>query len=88
MLVLTRKIGEEIRIGDDITVKVTSVQGGRVKLGIEAPRDRRITRSEMEPVGSPFGSPMAAEEDTTVDIPAVAASSRLVRRSKRTSLGV
>ena len=52
MLVLTRKIGEEIRIGDDITVKVTSVQGGRVKLGIDAPRHRKITRPETVPVES------------------------------------
>ena len=50
MLVLTRKIGEEIRIDDDITVKGTSVQGGRVKLGIDAPRHRRISRPETEAV--------------------------------------
>ena len=48
MLVLTRKVGEEIRIDDDILLKVTSVQGGRVKLGIDAPRHRRITRPECE----------------------------------------
>lgn len=47
MLVLTRKVGEEIYIGDDIVLKVTGVQGGRVKIGIEAPRDRRIARPEM-----------------------------------------
>lgn len=48
MLVLTRKVGEEICIGDDIVLKVTGVQGGRVKLGISAPRERRITRPEVE----------------------------------------
>ena len=46
MLVLTRKVGEEIRIDNDIVVKVTAVQGGRVKLGIDAPRSRKITRPE------------------------------------------
>lgn len=48
MLVLTRKVGEEIRIDHDILLKVTSVQGGRVKLGIEAPRHRRISRPERD----------------------------------------
>ena len=48
MLVLTRKVGEEIRIDDDILLKVTGVQGGRVKLGIDAPRHRRITRPECQ----------------------------------------
>ena len=50
MLVLTRKVGEEIRIDNDIVVRVTSVQGGRVKLGIDAPRHRKITRPEAAPV--------------------------------------
>jgi carbon storage regulator len=54
MLVLTRKQGEEIRIGDDIVLKVTSVQGGRVKIGIEAPRSHRIVRPEVERAPSEF----------------------------------
>ena len=48
MLVLTRKLGEEIRIGDDIVLKVTAMQGGRVRLGIEAPKHHRIVRPEAE----------------------------------------
>ena len=48
MLVLTRKQGEEIRIGDDIVLKVTAVQGGRVRIGIDAPRSHRIVRPEAE----------------------------------------
>ena len=61
MLVLTRKIGEEIRIGDDITVKVTNVQGGRVKLGIDAPRSRRISRPDATPAAA-----MAASDADSV----------------------
>ena len=53
MLVLTRKQGEEIRIGDDIVLKVTAVQGGRVRIGIDAPRSHRIVRPETEVVAEP-----------------------------------
>ncbi|MFG0332815.1 MAG: carbon storage regulator [Maioricimonas sp. JB049] len=47
MLVLTRKIGEEIVIDGEIVVKVSEIQGNRVKLCIEAPRSRRILRGEV-----------------------------------------
>lgn len=47
MLVLTRKLGESIVIDDDIIVRVTAVQGNRVKVAIEAPRSRRILRGEI-----------------------------------------
>lgn len=47
MLVLTRRVGQEIVIGDDIVLKITGLQGGRVKIGVEAPRERRITRPEV-----------------------------------------
>lgn len=47
MLVLTRKLGESIVIGEDIVVRVSAVQGSRVKLAIEAPRSRRILRGEI-----------------------------------------
>ena len=47
MLVLTRKVGESIRIGDGIVVRVLET-GGRVRLGIEAPRDVSITRPDAK----------------------------------------
>ncbi|RPF54360.1 carbon storage regulator CsrA [Aquisalibacillus elongatus] len=47
MLVLTRKVGESIQIGEDITVKVLEVEGEQIKLGIDAPRDVDIYRSEI-----------------------------------------
>jgi carbon storage regulator len=47
MLVLTRKVGEEIVIGDGIRVKVVSVQGDRVRVGIDAPRDVPVDRLEI-----------------------------------------
>jgi len=44
MLVLTRKPGESIRIDGEITVTVSEVRGGRVKLSIDAPKSVRIVR--------------------------------------------
>ena len=47
MLILTRKLDESIVVGDDIVIKVISLEKGAVKLGIEAPRDISILRSEL-----------------------------------------
>jgi carbon storage regulator len=47
VLVLTRKVGEKIVIGDNITVMVISVDRENVRLGIEAPRDIDVNRLEI-----------------------------------------
>ena len=47
MLVLTRKIGEGIVIGDDVTITIVEMKGGSVRIGIDAPRDRKIYRQEV-----------------------------------------
>jgi carbon storage regulator len=47
MLVLTRKAGEKIYIGEGITVTVLDVKGSRVRLGINAPEEVRVVRSEL-----------------------------------------
>ena len=47
MLVLSRLPGEQIRIGDEITVTVLEVQGDKVRVGIDAPRDVSIHRREV-----------------------------------------
>ncbi len=47
MLVLTRKIGEGIVIGDDIKLTVIEIKGGTIRLGIDAPRDKKIYRQEV-----------------------------------------
>ena len=47
MLVLTRKSGEKIIIGDDIVVTVLDVAGTQVRIGIEAPREIAVHRSEI-----------------------------------------
>ena len=47
MLVLTRKIGEKLIIGDEIVVQVLSVSGDQVKIGIQAPSSVSIHRNEV-----------------------------------------
>jgi carbon storage regulator len=47
MLVLTRKLGESIRIGDDIIIKVVDLDSRHVKLGIEAPKKIAVNREEI-----------------------------------------
>ncbi len=47
MLILTRRIGESIRINDDITVRIIANNGGQIRLGIEAPKDVVVHREEI-----------------------------------------
>ena len=47
MLVLTRKLGENIRIGDSIKITVLEVRSGQVKIGIEAPPEVKVHREEI-----------------------------------------
>ncbi|MCR6112160.1 carbon storage regulator CsrA [Bacillus sp. A301a_S52] len=47
MLVLTRKLNESIKIGDDIEVTIIAIEGDQVKLGIEAPKNIDIHRKEV-----------------------------------------
>ena len=47
MLTLTRKVGESIRIGDDIVVIVKEIKGKQVRIGIDAPRDVYVCREEL-----------------------------------------
>jgi carbon storage regulator len=49
MLILSRKVGEKIVIGDGITVVVNRVAGDRVTLGLDAPPEVKILRGELKP---------------------------------------
>ncbi len=53
MLVVTRKLGEQIQIGDDIQLTVTQINGDRIRLGISAPREIPVVRRELIPVETP-----------------------------------
>ncbi|HZI89661.1 MAG TPA: carbon storage regulator CsrA [Candidatus Polarisedimenticolia bacterium] len=47
MLLLTRKLGENIRIGDDVKITIVEVKGNHVKLGIDAPASVKVHREEI-----------------------------------------
>lgn len=47
MLILTRRVGETLTIGDDITVTVLGVKGNQVRVGVNAPRDVAVHREEI-----------------------------------------
>ena len=47
MLILTRRVGESVMIGDDVTITVLSVKGNQVRIGINAPRSVGVHREEI-----------------------------------------
>lgn len=61
MLVLTRKLQQQIKIGDQITVTILRVKGQTVRVGIEAPRQVRVIRGELPP-GCSLGNGEVADE--------------------------
>lgn len=48
MLLLTRRVGESLVIGDDVTVKVLGVKGNQVRIGVDAPKEVSVHREEIQ----------------------------------------
>ena len=69
MLVLSRKVGEQIVIGDNITVVINKVAGNRISLGIEAPVHVRIVRGELKEVISSLDDDHASDSAPRVGLP-------------------
>lgn len=53
MLVLSRKLGEKIFIGENICITVVDIDRGKIRLGIDAPRDVPVNRAELLPLTPP-----------------------------------
>lgn len=68
MLVLQRRVGESICVGDDIEVRVLSIRNRQVKIGVIAPKEVEIRRSELEEINR---SAVVADWRTTL-LPALA----------------
>lgn len=47
MLILTRRVGETLKIGDEVEVSVLGVRGNQVRIGVEAPKDVAVHREEI-----------------------------------------
>ena len=47
MLILTRRVGERLIIGENVTVTILSVKGNQIRIGIDAPRDIKVNREEV-----------------------------------------
>jgi carbon storage regulator len=47
MLILTRRVGESLKVGDDITITVLGVKGSQVRIGVNAPKDVSVHREEI-----------------------------------------
>ena len=66
MLVLSRKAGQELLVGDNIRITINKISGNRVTLGIEAPDDVRIVRAELEPVVRSFEIELDSDQAATL----------------------
>jgi carbon storage regulator len=96
MLVLTRKLQERIKIGDNVTITVLRVKGNAVRIGIEAPRSVRVIRAELPadgeaaaegapplPSGEESDSPASSGDDvalTESDAPVASSPLRFPQR--------
>jgi carbon storage regulator len=62
MLVLSRKVGERIHVGENIVLEIRRIAGNRVTVALEAPRDVRILRGELEGPAREFRLPEKSDE--------------------------
>ena len=69
MLVLSRKLGEKIFIGDNICITVVDIDRGKIRLGIEAPREVAIYRQELLPLAQQQQL-LRGSGDTSSSVPA------------------
>lgn len=79
MLVLSRRVGERLMIGDDIVITVIDVRSDGVRIGIDAPREVRVTRAEIYEAVTEANREAAAADDGALD------SLRALRPPKRSA---
>lgn len=83
MLILSRKIDEKIKIGDEITITLIDVHGDQVKIGVEAPKNVKVFRQEVfDAIQTENKAAVVASEDANNQkaINAVSALSKLLKK--------
>ena len=83
MLILSRKIDEKIKIGEDITITLIDVHGDQVKIGVEAPKNVKVFRQEVFDaiqMENKAAVKVAQETQSESAISAVSALSRLLKK--------
>jgi carbon storage regulator len=85
MLVLSRKTGESIKIGDNISIRVANVRGDNVRIAIDAPREIKIYRGEVYDAIIEANRAAAAMPDGTFALPEKALSGAITATSDNNS---
>lgn len=83
MLILSRKIDEKIKIGNDITITLIDVHGDQVKIGVEAPKDVKVFRQEVfDAIQNENKAAVVDTKDSETEkaISAVSALSKLLKK--------
>ena len=81
MLILSRKIDEKIKIGDNITITLIDVHGDQVKIGVEAPKNVKVFRQEVfDAIQTENKAAVVEENSNTQAISAVSELSKLLRK--------
>jgi carbon storage regulator len=75
MLVLSRKVGERIHVGENIVLEIRRIAGNRVTLALDAPRDVRILRGELEQAAREFRVDETSDTNATAPTPSIVAPS-------------
>jgi carbon storage regulator len=63
MLVLSRKVGERIHVGENVVLEIRRIAGNRVTLALDAPRNVRILRGELNTAAREFRPPMLSRQE-------------------------
>jgi carbon storage regulator len=87
MLVLSRKVGERIHVGDDIVLEVRRISGNRVTLAVEAPRDVRILRGELNQAAREFEVEVDADAANSEASPQAAPVARSLPANRLAKFG-
>lgn len=83
MLILSRKIDEKIKIGEDITITLIDVHGDQVKIGVEAPKNVKVFRQEVyDAIQSENKAAVVEDNESEKAKTAVSALSKLLKKEK------